>query len=103
MKKAILLTLVLLSFLLTTNITAQVDAKLMQNPDVSASQIVFAYGGDLWIVSKEGGLASKLSSPAGQELFPKFSPMVLKLHLTQTTMEILTFMLCHPKAAFQQE
>ena len=53
---------------------AQVDARLMQNPDVSATQIVFAYGGDLWVVAKEGGTAARLSSPAGQEMFPRFSP-----------------------------
>jgi tricorn protease len=53
---------------------AQVDARMMQNPDVSKTHIVFSYGGDLWIVPKEGGTALKLSSPDGQELFAKFSP-----------------------------
>ena len=53
---------------------AQVDARMMQNPDVSKTQIVFTYGGDLWVVPKDGGTALKLSSPAGQELFAKFSP-----------------------------
>jgi tricorn protease len=43
-------------------------------PDVSADQIVFVYANDLWIVPKEGGLARRLSSPKGQEIFPKFSP-----------------------------
>lgn len=47
---------------------------MIQNPDVSATQIVFAYAGDLWVVPKEGGTAVKLSSPKGQEFFPKFSP-----------------------------
>jgi tricorn protease len=53
---------------------AQVDARMMQNPDVSKTHIVFTYGGDLWIVPKDGGTALKLSSPAGQEIFAKFSP-----------------------------
>ncbi len=53
---------------------AQVDARMMRNPDVSMTHIVFTYGGDLWIVPKEGGTALKLSSPAGEELFAKFSP-----------------------------
>jgi tricorn protease len=53
---------------------AQVDARLMQTPDVSGTQIVFGYGGDLWVVAKEGGTATRLSSPAGQEVFPRFSP-----------------------------
>ena len=50
------------------------DARMLRFPDVSAERIVFVYAGDLWIVSKNGGLARKLSSPKGQELFPKFSP-----------------------------
>jgi len=74
MKKIISFTCLILLTFLNSNITAQIDAKMLQNPDVSASQIVFAYAGDLWVVSKEGGTAVMLSSPAGQELFPKFSP-----------------------------
>jgi len=50
------------------------DARMLRFPDVSADEIVFVYAGDLWIVPKEGGLARRLSSPNGQELFPKFSP-----------------------------
>lgn len=53
---------------------AQVDARMLQYPDVSQTQIVFSYAGDLWIVPKEGGTALKLSSPRGQELWPHFSP-----------------------------
>jgi len=70
MKKIISFTCLILLTFLNSNITAQIDAKMLQNPDVSASQIVFAYAGDLWVVSKEGGTAVMLSSPAGQELFP---------------------------------
>src|SRR3989337_3611066 len=54
--------------------SAQINARLFRTPDVSATQIVFVYGGDLWIVSKDGGTASKLSSPSGSEGFPRFSP-----------------------------
>ena len=50
------------------------DALMLRFPDVSESEIVFVYGGDVWIVSKEGGVARKLSSPKGRESFPKFSP-----------------------------
>lgn len=53
---------------------AQVDARMLQYPDVSQTQIVFSYAGDLWVVPKEGGTALKLSSPRGQELYPHFSP-----------------------------
>lgn len=47
---------------------------MFRTPDVSQTQIVFSYGGDIWIVDKEGGTAAKLSSPSGAEGFPRFSP-----------------------------
>lgn len=53
---------------------AQLDATLCRFPDVSANSIVFAYANDLWIMPKNGGEAVRLSSPAGTEFFPKFSP-----------------------------
>lgn len=49
-------------------------AGMLRYPDVSASSIVFVYANDLWIVPREGGMASPLASPPGQELFPRFSP-----------------------------
>jgi tricorn protease len=56
------------------NAFSQIDAGLFRFPDVSQSQIVFTYANDLWVVPKEGGNASRLSSPAGVESFPRFSP-----------------------------
>lgn len=56
------------------SIFAQVSAKMFQYPDVSKSQIVFTYGGDVWIVSKTGGTAYKLTSAKGTEAFARFSP-----------------------------
>lgn len=53
---------------------AQISGKLMQYPDVSDSQITFVYGDDVWIASKSGGIAIRLSSPEGPESFPRFSP-----------------------------
>jgi len=47
---------------------------MFRYPDVSATQIAFVYAGDIWVVEKEGGTAQKLSSPRGEELFPRFSP-----------------------------
>lgn len=55
-------------------VSAQISGKLMQHPDVSNTHITFTYGDDVWIVSKSGGLANRLSSPAGVEGFPRFSP-----------------------------
>lgn len=65
---------IIMFFSISGFVRGQVDAKLMRHPDVSDSLICFAYGGDIWIVDKEGGMAKKLSSPAGEESFPRFSP-----------------------------
>ena len=67
------ISLLLLS-LTTTFLSAQTDARLFRMPDVSATQITFVYGDDVWIVSKQGGTATKISSPPGSEMFPRFSP-----------------------------
>ncbi len=48
-------------------------AGMLRNPDVSATHIVFRYAGDLWTVPREGGVASPLAAPAGNEGFPRFS------------------------------
>lgn len=53
---------------------AQLDARMMRTPDISATQIVFAYASDLWLVPVGGGTAVRLSSPRGEELSPRFSP-----------------------------
>lgn len=53
---------------------AQVDARMLQYPDVSGTQIAFSYGGDIWIVPKEGGVAHKITNAPGMETFPRFSP-----------------------------
>ncbi|MCC7478205.1 PDZ domain-containing protein [bacterium] len=50
------------------------DAAMLRTPDVSADKIVFRYDNDLWIAPKSGGTALPLSSPAGAEQFPRFSP-----------------------------
>jgi tricorn protease len=48
--------------------------KLLRYADISKDKVVFAYAGDLWISSREGGNARRLTSHVGDELFPKFSP-----------------------------
>jgi tricorn protease len=53
---------------------AAIDARLMRQPAVSATQIVFVYAGDVWVAPKAGGLAVRLSTPKGEESFPRFSP-----------------------------
>jgi tricorn protease len=48
------LTLIAAVCLFTSALQAQVDARMLQYPDVSQTQIVFSYAGDLWVVPKEG-------------------------------------------------
>lgn len=50
------------------------NAGLMRMPTVSEKQIAFVYAGDIWVVGKEGGTAMRLSSPRGEENWPRFSP-----------------------------
>src|SRR5580704_5673158 len=58
----------------STLVSSHIDARMMRQPDVSATQIAFVYAGDIWVVPKTGGEAVRLSSPRGEESFPKFSP-----------------------------
>ena len=53
---------------------ARIDARMMRQPSVSATQIAFVYAGDIWLVDKVGGVAMRISSPKGEESFPRFSP-----------------------------
>jgi tricorn protease len=53
---------------------AAIDARLMRQPAVSATQIAFVYAGDVWVAPKGGGVAERLSTPKGEESFPRFSP-----------------------------
>jgi tricorn protease len=47
---------------------------LLRFPSVSRTQIAFNYGGDLWIVGREGGEARRLTSSMGAQTSPYFSP-----------------------------
>ncbi len=50
------------------------EGRLLRFPDISKNEIAFSYGGDIWLVSREGGTARRITSFPGQELFAKFSP-----------------------------
>ena len=54
--------------------TVATEARLLRFPDICGDQIVFSCAGDLYIVSADGGVARKLTSNIGYEMFPRFSP-----------------------------
>lgn len=64
----------LLSVLAPALIKAQPEARLLRFPTISQQSIVFTYAGDLYEVNRNGGLARKLTSDVGNELFARFSP-----------------------------
>ena len=44
---------------------------LMRQPTLSKSQIAFAYGGEIWTVSREGGEATRLTTGPGSKSNPE--------------------------------
>jgi tricorn protease len=77
MRALIPLVCAILAYLLFPASAAAQDAtltRLLRYPDASADRIVFVHGGDLWTVEIAGGMARRLTSAEGEELFPKFSP-----------------------------
>src|SRR2546428_12259629 len=47
---------------------------LLRRPAISATQLVFTYGGNLWIVSRDGGAGQRLTAGPGTENGAAFSP-----------------------------
>ncbi len=61
---------------------AQEEARLLRFPAIHDDQIVFTYAGDLYSVSANGGVARKLTSHDGYEMFARFSPDGKRLAFT---------------------
>jgi tricorn protease len=59
---------------LALGLPALAQTKLLRFPDIHDNRIVFSYGGDLWLVGADGGLATRLTAHPGVEFFAKFSP-----------------------------
>ena len=56
-----------------TTLPAQ-GTRLLRQPTVSATDIAFTYGADVWIVGKGGGVARRITSTPAVESDPKLSP-----------------------------
>jgi len=50
------------------------EARFMTTPDIRGDRVVFAWEGDLYTTSAEGGTAVRLTSNPAGELAPKLSP-----------------------------
>lgn len=53
---------------------SQEETLLLRQPTVSADRLAFVYAGDIWIVDREGGDATRLTVHEGIESEPMFSP-----------------------------
>lgn len=53
---------------------AGANARLLRQPTISRSAVVFVYAGDLWSVPRAGGEATRLTQTPGVEGSPRFSP-----------------------------
>jgi tricorn protease len=65
---------VLFLLIATVPASAQDEARLLRFPAIYGDQIVFTYAGDLYTVPSTGGIARKLTSHEGFEMFARFSP-----------------------------
>jgi len=72
LKKTVLF--ILLLSLIVTMTSFGDEARLLRQPHINGSKVVFVYGGDIYTVPLSGGVALKLTSFKGFEVFPKFSP-----------------------------
>ena len=50
------------------------EARLLRFPAIHGNQLAFTYAGDLYTVPASGGVARKLTSHVGYEMFARFSP-----------------------------
>jgi tricorn protease len=54
--------------------SAESEARLLRFPAINGRQIVFTYAGNLYTVPSDGGVARRLTSHEGFEMFARFSP-----------------------------
>jgi tricorn protease len=67
-------TLPLLTALLLSTVPLGAQTRLLRQPTVSSTNVAFAYANNIWVASREGGDARRLTSFQGVTANPKFSP-----------------------------
>jgi tricorn protease len=73
MRKSLLAFLLLLASASVTFGQAE-KPLLLREPTVSRTEVAFSYAGDIWIASRDGGEARRLTTGVGIETDPLFSP-----------------------------
>jgi tricorn protease len=71
MRASLLLMLVAIA---STQVVDAQETRILRFPDIHGEQIAFVHAGDIYHVPAAGGVARRLTSHEGQELYPKFSP-----------------------------
>ncbi len=75
MRRPIFRHLLVLSLLILIASPVSADStRLLRFPDIHGEQVTFVYAGDIYLASTRGGVARRLTSDPGFEVFPKFSP-----------------------------
>lgn len=64
----------IIAFLMVGSSYGNQEARVLRFPAIHNDLIVFTYAGDLYSVSSQGGVARKLTSHEGFEMFARFSP-----------------------------
>jgi tricorn protease len=72
--KQMIFTFILFMVMGFAAVYAQDEARLLRFPAIYGDQVVFSCAGDLYTVNKVGGIARKLTSHEGYEMFARFSP-----------------------------
>src|SRR5205823_6552074 len=68
------LTAAIAAMISTGNATTRDDWTFMRFPALHGSTVIFEAHGNLWRVSRWGGVASRLTTDSGYDLMPRFSP-----------------------------
>lgn len=64
----------ILTVLCLTYFSKAEESRILRFPNTSKTQVTFSHGGDIWVAPINGGLAHRLTTSEGIEMFPRFSP-----------------------------